>query len=305
MSYFAPYIDSTGVHLPTYEDRLSKLLEDYRQIFGSDLVLTEDTQDYQLCSVFARALDDMSSLMLESYAARDPDLAAGQTLDLLLPLNGVTRLPGETDTSVRLRRSFAIAAPAQSTREHLMSALMAVPGVTEAVLRENDTDEEDDDGLPAHSIQVVIKGGYLSDIAAALYRNKPVGVATAGTTEVTVTDEFGNDQTVRFSRPRNKSVLISVYLKTFPGYDSTGMTARIQTAVADYMRSLKIGQSLAVPCLYAPILALDDPVHPTFLITSLVASASSSSSSERILLEPDEKFLASEGAVSVHTTPIT
>lgn len=304
MAYFAPYIDSTGIHLPTYEDRLAQLLEDYRRIFGSDLVLTEDTQDYQLCSVFAKALDDLSSLMLESYASRDPDLAAGQTLDLLLPLNGITRLPGESDPAVRLRRSRAIAAPATSTRENLISALKSIPGVTDVLIWENDTNSTDDRGLPAHSIRVVIKGGALSEIAKRIYQHKPVGVSTSGSTSVDTVDEFGTTHTVYFTRPSNKSVMVNVFLKTFDGFDETGMPAKIKKAAADYAAGLNIGQDLLVPCLYAPILALDDPVHPTFLISVINASSGSSTSQERITVGTSEKILIAEGTVIIHTEPV-
>ena len=34
MSYFAPYIDAAGLHMPTYEDRRSDLVTAYRSIFG-------------------------------------------------------------------------------------------------------------------------------------------------------------------------------------------------------------------------------------------------------------------------------
>ena len=30
MAYFAPYIDGTGIHMPTYEERLEALTEAYR-----------------------------------------------------------------------------------------------------------------------------------------------------------------------------------------------------------------------------------------------------------------------------------
>lgn len=302
--YFAPYIDETGVHLPTYEDRLAKLLDDYRTIFGSDLVLTEDTQDYQFCSVFAKALDDLSSLMLESYAARDPDLASGQSLDLLLPLNNISRLPGETDTAARLRRSYAVSAPAQSTRESLLSAVLSAPNVTDAVLYENDTDETDASGVPAHSIWLIATGGYLTDVAKALYAQKPVGVSTYGTSSVTVTDEFGEDHVVKFSRPANKSLIVNVYLKTLQGFNETEMTAKIKTAIVNYVKTLKIGQDLLVPALYTPILSQDDQEHPTFIISSLTAGTGGSSSSLRITLNPNERFLISEGSVTVYPTPL-
>ncbi len=41
MAYFAPYLDETGLNLPTYEDRLEALCADYRQIFGQASELTE------------------------------------------------------------------------------------------------------------------------------------------------------------------------------------------------------------------------------------------------------------------------
>ena len=41
MSYFAPYIDGSGMHMPTYEDRLADLVSAYRSIFGIDAELSE------------------------------------------------------------------------------------------------------------------------------------------------------------------------------------------------------------------------------------------------------------------------
>ena len=85
MSYFAPYIDSAGIHMPTYEDRLSELEAAYRSIFGIEAGLDPAVPDYQLLSVFARALDDTSALVLQAYNSRNPMYASGQALDLLLP----------------------------------------------------------------------------------------------------------------------------------------------------------------------------------------------------------------------------
>ena len=40
MAYFTPYIDSSGIHLPTYEDRLQDLCSAYRSIFGQEAGLS-------------------------------------------------------------------------------------------------------------------------------------------------------------------------------------------------------------------------------------------------------------------------
>ena len=67
MAYFTPYLDDNGIHMPTYEDRLGNLIEAYRSIFGVESELDSAMPDYQLLSVFAKALDDTSALMLQAY----------------------------------------------------------------------------------------------------------------------------------------------------------------------------------------------------------------------------------------------
>ena len=102
--YFAPYIDSSGVHLPTYQDRLDALVSSYRSVFGPEINLEISAPDYQLLSVFARALDDLSQLILADFSARNPQYASGTALDLLLPLMGLHR-EGATFSTVMLTLS--------------------------------------------------------------------------------------------------------------------------------------------------------------------------------------------------------
>ncbi|MBQ6507360.1 MAG: baseplate J/gp47 family protein [Clostridia bacterium] len=104
MAYFAPYIDETGVHIPTYQDRLDALTSAYVSIFGPEANLEISSPDYQLLSVFARALDDLSALITADFASRNPAYAAGAALDLLLPLFGLTR-QGATYSTVMLTLS--------------------------------------------------------------------------------------------------------------------------------------------------------------------------------------------------------
>lgn len=91
--YFKPYLDGDGIHLPTYEDRMSELLDRYRAIFGQDVYTGEDSPDYQLLSIFAKALDDMGDMMIDVFNSRNPAYAVGQALDILLPMAGISRLP--------------------------------------------------------------------------------------------------------------------------------------------------------------------------------------------------------------------
>ena len=101
MPYFAPYLDETGLHLPTYADRLEALVSSFHAIFGAEFSLSESSPDYQLLSVFARALDDFSALLLALYNAGNPNYATGRSLDLLLPVHGLRRR-GATPSTVLL-----------------------------------------------------------------------------------------------------------------------------------------------------------------------------------------------------------
>lgn len=98
MSYFAPYIDNTGLHMPTYRDVLDYLIEGYKGIFGQDVYLGEDTQDYQLLSLYSRAWDDLQAIVLDAYNARNPDWASGVSLDHLLALAAISRYAASKST---------------------------------------------------------------------------------------------------------------------------------------------------------------------------------------------------------------
>lgn len=100
MAYTAPGIDANGFHAPEYEDILQRLLARFKEIFGDDLYLGPDTQDYQLCAEFADLFDDIGAALAEVYASRNPDLATGLSLDYLLPLNGLRRLLATHSTAV-------------------------------------------------------------------------------------------------------------------------------------------------------------------------------------------------------------
>ena len=132
MAYFAPYIDETGIHMPTYEDRLQDLCDKYRSIFGQDAVLDPAVPDYQLLSVFAKALDDTSAYVLAAYNSRNPGYASGQALDLLLPQYVITREAGETDASVRSRIRHSLAARSAGSADALLAAVKSARGVVDA-----------------------------------------------------------------------------------------------------------------------------------------------------------------------------
>ena len=91
MAYIEPYIDATGMYVPSYSDIRDNLIEQMKQIFGEDIYITEDTQDYQQISVLAKKIYDTNSLAMLVYNNRSPNTAIGIGLDNLCSLVGITR----------------------------------------------------------------------------------------------------------------------------------------------------------------------------------------------------------------------
>ncbi|WPS86455.1 baseplate J/gp47 family protein [Brevibacillus halotolerans] len=92
MAYFAPYIDETGYHMPFYADIRDELIGQAKQIFGQDIYLGNDSQDYQFISVFANMLYDSYLTCQAVYNSRGPATAVGAGLDVVVGVNGIKRL---------------------------------------------------------------------------------------------------------------------------------------------------------------------------------------------------------------------
>lgn len=91
MTYFSPFIDSTGLHIPTYTDILDDLIQQARGIFGQDIYLEPDSQDYQYISIFTVKINDTLQAIQFAYDSRGPGTAVGVGLDGLVKLNGIKR----------------------------------------------------------------------------------------------------------------------------------------------------------------------------------------------------------------------
>ena len=288
MAYFAPYIDASGIHMPTYEDRLQDLLSAYRTIFGQEAELSPAVPDYQLLSVFAKALDDTSALVLQAYNSRNPLYASGQALDLLLPQYGITRQAGESDASARARMRLASAARGAFSMDAMEAALRQISGVTHVRIRVNDEDT----------------GGNAGLIAEAIWRKKPPGIATAGTTSRTVTDAAGNSHTVRFSRPGLLAVSFRIELRSYEGFEETEVSAAMKDSLMAFVnQTLDIGEAINVPQLYGMLYQAAGSFASAFSVTDMTCSGNHGVSRERITPEWNQKFTlmsASEVVVVVN-----
>lgn len=93
MAYFAPFIDASGFHMPSYSDIRDQLISDARSIFGSDIYLGIDSQDYQWISSISNMIFDSFLTAQAAYNSRGPSTAIGTGLDINVKLNGIKRKP--------------------------------------------------------------------------------------------------------------------------------------------------------------------------------------------------------------------
>ncbi len=291
MAYFAPYIDASGIHMPTYEDRLEDLCSAYRTIFGQEAELSPAVPDYQLLSVFAKALDDTSAFVLSGYNSRNPAYASGQALDLLLPQYGLSRLPGETDAEARGRMRSALSANGTGTLDAMDAEIRKSTDVTQLLIRVNEEDTEAD-GIPPHTLAVIANNGNAGRIAEAIWRKKPPGIGTYGNMSRTVTDEKGISHTVKFSRPVLQFVTFYITLKVYDGFDPAVVPV-LQNALREHINLvMDIGEDLVIPQLYGFLYQKAGGLASTFAVTDFsVMGPDPQEERERLICGWNEKFM--------------
>lgn len=167
------------------------------------------------------------------------------------PLAATVGVAAETDAELRVRQSQSVALASLTPFDAVDGAIANVEGVTRHKLFENDTEATDSNGLPPHSISAIVEGGDATEIANTIRSVKGQGVSTYGTTAVIVTDKYGNPYIIRFSRPVDVPIYVSITLKALTGYSSE-VGDEIKAAVASYINSLAIGDSVLLSRVYSP-----------------------------------------------------
>jgi uncharacterized phage protein gp47/JayE len=159
--------------------------------------------------------------------------------------------PVETDAALRLRQQQSVAQPSKTVLFGILGAVKAVTGVTEAVVYENDTGSVDSNGIPAHSIALVVLGGDATAIATAIMLRKTPGAGTYGNITIPVSDDNGVTHNISFFVPTTVQIRAAIQIKALTGYTGTTGDA-IKQAVADYINALPIGQDVILSRLYLP-----------------------------------------------------
>lgn len=102
-------LTANGLTLVTQATWLAFFTAVFQGLYGSDVILTQDTPDGQLINIVIQAILDNQDLTQQVYSSFDPTQAIGTTLDQRLGLVGIKRLGGTfSQVGVTINTSQAI-----------------------------------------------------------------------------------------------------------------------------------------------------------------------------------------------------
>lgn|SRR5215203_868246 len=167
------------------------------------------------------------------------------------PLSAFKGAPLEGDAALRRRQTFSTNIVAITPRESIQGVVANLPGVGRTIVNENDTDFYSDEGIPPHSIAVVVESGDAAEIAEAIAIKKNVGCGTFGDMEYTYYDSHGVPLIVNWFYLREVPIFVTVRIDALPGYVAT--TAElISRAITAAVQNTEIGEEVYTTRLIAP-----------------------------------------------------
>jgi hypothetical protein len=99
----------------------------------------------------------------------------------------------ESDAQLKIRRQKSVSLSSQGYLAGLLAALENINGVIDAFVYENTTSTTDVNGVPGHSIWVIINGTAPAvDIATAIYQKRNAGCGMFGSVSYTITQVDGS-----------------------------------------------------------------------------------------------------------------
>ena len=133
----------------------------------------------------------------------------------------------ETDAELRERRKRSVSISNQGYVDGLAAALENLSDVTKVSVYQNRGNTTDADGIPGHSIWVVIQGGTDAEIGQVMDNKVAGGVGMKGSQSVNVEQSDGQIATYYFDRPSAQTLYIKLDITPLNG----------QTIVYDEIKS--------------------------------------------------------------------
>ena len=164
--------------------------------------------------------------------------------------------PVQTDLELRLQQSKSTALPSVSLWEGIIGSLLTTAGVRRVSGIKNDGDTPTTEGVPGHSIAMIVDGGEVADIAKTIFLKKGEGVGTYGSTSYNYLDTYGFPNTIKFSRPTVVPAYCKLTISPAVDYLSSA-EEEIKARIVAYINSLDIGESVNIARVLASAVKTD------------------------------------------------
>lgn len=202
----------------------------------------------------------------------------------------------ESDAELRARQALSTMQPSTGLWDGIIGSVRQIDGVTSVSGRHNDTGTTSGDGIPAHTIALVVDGGDATEIAEVIYAKKSQGVSTYGSTKTQYIDTLGNVAEVDFSRPTPVSIAVVIALRATETWLSTNEDD-VKTRVSEYINGLEIGAKVDIMKVVAAIVRETTTTYDgDFYLESVTLNGNQAS----VSIAWNEKATVSAGTITVN-----
>lgn len=91
-------LTSNGLQVSTNTELVDQLVSDFKEIYGDDISVDQNSPDGQIINIFAQGGTDIRELLVQLYNSFDPDNASGRILDERCAINNIFRKGGTFTT---------------------------------------------------------------------------------------------------------------------------------------------------------------------------------------------------------------
>jgi len=188
----------------------------------------------------------------------------------------------EDDSEFRLRwLATQSVLPTSKTEGGLRTALLELVDNPKDLKIRHNRENSTVDGLPAHSLEVVIRSGYSNnDIAQKILDHVTEGVGLYGTTTVTLTDSEDTNVNISFTRANEVPIYFNV---VYVG--KSGLESDIKKAIVDNFHYV-LGERIVANDFYQYINAINGLDYVTTL--EIKTGASGDTYAQTIVMDYDE-----------------
>ena len=171
----------------------------------------------------------------------------------------------ETDAELRARRKASVSISNQGYTDGLQAALANLPDISRVNVYQNRSNSTDADGIPGHSIWVVVQGGTDAEIGAVMDNKVAGGVGMKGSQSVNVQQADGQVATYYFDRPSAQTLYVTLDITPLDG--QTIVPADIKSALVNGM-SFQPNETVDSSAIICYIKSIQDNVALTCQVST-------------------------------------